>query len=135
MLDQRAAARTSAAESHNHARARAAIISNARAEASRKNGARSRGSKSPEGKARSSRNALRHGRRANKHVLLPDEDVAAFAALEAALEGELAPQGALQSILVGRIARAAWRLERAERLEVELFEERHFSRAPAPGSR
>jgi hypothetical protein len=131
MLDQRAAARTSAAESDNHARARAAIISSARAEASRKNGAKSRGPKSPEGKARSSRNALRHGRRANKHVLLPDEDVAAFAALE----GELAPQGALQSILVGRIARAAWRLERAERLEVELFEERHFSRAPAPGSR
>ena len=74
MLDQRAAARTSAAESDNHARARAAIISSARAEASRKNGAKSRGPKSPEGKARSSRNALRHGLRANKHVLLPDED-------------------------------------------------------------
>ena len=59
-------------------------------------------------------------------MVLPDEDAAEFAALEAALIEELAPDGALQSLLVGRIARAAWRLERAERLEVELFEERRY---------
>ena len=52
---------------------------------------------------------------------------AAFAALEAALTDELAPQGALQSVASGRIARAAWRLERAARLEVELFAERHVA--------
>jgi hypothetical protein len=101
-------------------------LSTARAEASRKNGARSRGPKTPEGKARSAQNALKHGLRAEKYVVLPDEDVAEFAALEAALRDELAPEGALQSLLVGRIARAAWRLERAERLEVELFEERRY---------
>jgi hypothetical protein len=102
---------------------RAAVpTSNARAEASRRNGAKSRGPKSPEGKARSSRNALKHGLRAERYVLLPDEDRAEFRALEAALEGELAPAGTLQGILVGRIARAIWRLERAEQLEVELFE-------------
>jgi hypothetical protein len=106
---------------------RAAVpASNVRAEASRKNGARSRGPKTPEGKTRSAQNALKHGLRAQKYVVLPEEDAAGFAALEAALEGELAPEGALQSILVGRIARAAWRLERAERIEVVLFEERHF---------
>jgi hypothetical protein len=33
----------------------------------------------------------------------------------------LAPEGALQGLLAGRIARAAWRLERAERIEAELF--------------
>ncbi|MGH6898730.1 MAG: hypothetical protein ACREJ5_19615, partial [Geminicoccaceae bacterium] len=109
------------------AASRAAIpTSSARAEASRKNGARSRGPKTPEGKARSSRNALKHGLRAEKHVLLPDEDVVEFKSLEAALTDELAPEGALQSLLVGRIARAAWRLERAERLEVELFAEHHI---------
>ena len=107
------------------AASRAAVpASNARAEASRRNGAQSRGPKTPEGKLRSAQNALKHGLRAQKYVVLPDEDAAGFAALEAALGDELAPQGVLQRILVGRIARAAWRLDRAERLEVELFAER-----------
>jgi hypothetical protein len=106
---------------------RAAVsVSNARAEASRKNGAKSRGPKTSEGKARASRNALKHGLRAGKHVLLPDEDSAEFEALEVALFEELAPEGALQGLLAGRIARAAWRLARAERIEVEMFAERHY---------
>jgi hypothetical protein len=53
-------------------------LSSARAEASRINGARSRGPKTPEGKARSSQNALKHGFRVQKHVVLPGEDAAAF---------------------------------------------------------
>jgi hypothetical protein len=106
---------------------RAAVpVSSARAEASRKNGAKSYGPKTAEGKARSSQNALKHGLRAHKYVVLPDEDAAEFAALEAALTDELAPEGALQRILVGRIAHAAWRLDRAERFEVQLFEERRI---------
>ena len=107
------------------AASRAAVpISNARAEAGRMNGARSRGPKTAAGKARSAQNALKHGLRAARHVVLPDEDATEFAALEAALVAELAPQDTLQALLVGRIARAAWRLERAERLEVDLFAER-----------
>jgi hypothetical protein len=108
------------------AAAHAAVpVSSARAEASRKNGAKSRGPRTAEGKARSAQNALKHGLRAEKYVVLRDEDRHAFAALEAAIIGELAPEGVLQTILARRIARAAWRLERAERLEVDLFEERH----------
>ena len=115
------------------AASRAAVsVSSGRAEASRKNGARSRGPRTTEGKARSSQNALKHGLRAQQHVVLPDEDMAEFAALETALIDELAPQGVLQSILVRRIAHAAWRLERAERLEVELFEEQRYGDA-GPG--
>jgi hypothetical protein len=34
---------------------------------------------------------------------------------------ELAPQGALQAVLARRIVAATWRLERAERIEAELF--------------
>jgi hypothetical protein len=96
---------------------RAAVpISSARAEASRKNGAKSRGPKTPAGKARSAQNALKHGMRAQKYVVLPEEDAAEFAALEATLTLELAPQGVLQSILVGRIARRlAARARRAHR--------------------
>jgi hypothetical protein len=93
----------------------------ARALASRINGARSRGPKTTEGKARSSRNALKHGLRAQKVVVLPDEDATEFEAQEAALLAELAPEGALQTLLARRIAAAAWRLSRADRIEAELF--------------
>jgi hypothetical protein len=55
---------------------------------------------------------------------LPDEDGTEFAALEAALVEELAPVGALQTELARRGAVAAWRLARADQIEVELFEER-----------
>jgi hypothetical protein len=98
-------------------------LSSARAEASRRNGAKSRGPKTREGKARSAQNALKHGLCAQKHVVLPDEDAASFALHEAALMDELAPRGALQTVLAQRIVAAAWRLSRAERIEVELFAE------------
>ena len=65
--------------------------------------------KTEEGKARSAQNALKHGMRAQKHLVLPDEDGAEFAGLEAALVAELAPVGALQTVLARRIAVAAWR--------------------------
>jgi hypothetical protein len=87
----------------------------------------SRGPKNPEGKARSAQNALKHGLRAQKHVVLPEEDVSEFAELEAALVAELAPVGALQTVLARRVAVAVWRLARADRIETELFEERRFA--------
>jgi hypothetical protein len=96
----------------------AVSLKNARAEASRKNGAKSRGPRTPEGKARSAQNALKHGMRAQKHLVLSDLP------LEPALVEELAPVGALQTVLAQRVAVAAWRLARADRLEMELFEER-----------
>jgi hypothetical protein len=109
---------------------RAAVpISNARAAASRRNGARSRGPKTPEGKARAAQNALKHGMRAHKYVLLPQEDATAFAALETTVLAELAPVGALQTLLARRVAVAAWRLERADRLEVEVLEFRSYEGA------
>ena len=104
-------------------------VSNARAEASRQNGAKSRGPKTPEGRARSAQNALKHGLRAEKYLVLPEEDAAEFAGLEAALVEELAPVGALQTLLAQRVAVAAWRLARADRIETELFEERGYGNA------
>jgi hypothetical protein len=102
---------------------RAAVsVSNARAEASRRNGAKSRGPRTPEGKTRSAQNALKHGLRAQKYVVLPQEDAAGFADLEAALIAELAPIGTLQTVLAQRVAIAAWRLARADRLEAEVFQ-------------
>jgi hypothetical protein len=119
--------------SNDGAAPRAAVpVSNARAAASRRNGARSRGSKTPEGKARSSQNALKHGLRADKHVVLPDEDAAEFHALEAAMMEELAPTGALQVVLARRVAIAAWRLARADRMEAEVLAVRGYDDA-GPG--
>jgi hypothetical protein len=113
---------------------RAAVpISSARAEASRRNGAKSRGPKTPEGKARSAQNALKHGLRAQKYVVLPEEDAAEFADLEAAMIEELAPVGALQTVLARRVAVAAWRLARADRIEVELFAHRSWGADANPG--
>jgi hypothetical protein len=40
---------------------------------------------------------------------------------------ELAPVGAMQTVLARRVAIATWRLARADRLEVELFEERRLA--------
>ena len=96
-------------------------LAGARAAASRSNGAKSRGPKTPEGKARSAQNALKHGLRAQRFLVVGNERPREFDALEAALVDELAPEGTLQGLLAGRIARAAWRLERAERIEAELF--------------
>jgi hypothetical protein len=111
--------------SHDGAAPRAAVpMSRARAEASRRNGAKSRGPNTPAGKARCAQNALKHGMRAQKYLVLPDEDVAEFEALEAVLLEELAPVGALQIVLARRVAVATWRLARADRIETELFEER-----------
>jgi hypothetical protein len=116
--------------SDNGAAPRAVVpVSNARAEASRRNGAKSRGPKTPAGKARAAQNALKHGMRALNYVVLPDEDAVEFQTLEAALLDELAPEGALQLVLARRVAVAAWRLARADRMEVELFEERRWEDA------
>jgi hypothetical protein len=104
-------------------------VSNARAEASRRNGAKSRGPKTPEGKARAAQNALRHGMRSLRYVVLPDESAADFHALEEAMVDELAPVGAVQAVLARRVAVAAWRMARADRMEVELFEERRWEDA------
>jgi hypothetical protein len=93
----------------------------ARALASRQNGARSRGPKTAAGKARVAHNAVKHGLSARNLMLLDDEDPAAFADFEAAARRELAPAGDFQADLVRRIVSAAWRAQRADRLEAGLM--------------
>jgi hypothetical protein len=95
--------------------------SSARALASRRNGARSRGPKTAAGKARVARNALKHGLSARRLVLLEDENPAAFAALAGTAQTALAPADEFQAELVARIASAAWRARRADRLEAALL--------------
>ena len=92
-----------------------------------------RGPRTAAGKARAAQNALKHGLRAQKYVVLPEEDAAAFAVLEAAMIAELAPEGVLQTVLARRVAVAAWRLARADRLEAEVFAERTYGPGANPG--
>jgi hypothetical protein len=118
--------------SNDGAAPRAAVaVSHARAEASRRNGAKSRGPRTAEGKARSRLNAIKHGMRALRYVVLPDESAAEFHALQEALMHELAPEGALQMVLARRVAVAAWRLARADPMEAEVFAERRWDNRSA----
>ena len=89
----------------------------ARAEQARVNGARSRGPVTAIGKARSSRNALRHGLRAQ--LLVPEEDEAAFRGMAGRLFAEIGPAGELEGFLVADLATAMWRSGRARRLEAQ----------------
>ena len=56
-------------------------------------------------------------------MLLQGEDPAAFRAFEQDLRRELAPEGHLQALLAARVAIAAWRLMRADRMESEILGE------------
>ena len=69
--------------------------------------------------------------RAQEYVVLPQEDIAEFEALETAILAELAPAGVLQTLLARRVAVAAWRLERADRMEAEVLEFRSYEDANA----
>ena len=89
--------------------------------ANRRNARRSTGPKSAAGKAASSANALRHGLSAARAVVLPDEDGEAYERLKQGVLADLDPAGALQEALAQRIVVLLWRLDRAARLEAELF--------------
>lgn len=78
-----------------------------------------RGPATPEGRARSALNAVRHGLRARRFLLLPEEDPAEFAAFAAAVRGSYAPGDAVEAHLVEGIAVAMWRELRADRIEAE----------------
>ena len=95
----------------------------AQAEAARRNGARSRGPATPEGKARSARNALRHGMRAERFVLLHGETVAECEAHFASVRRDLGvDDGETERGLVEAVATATWRAVRADRLEAQLID-------------
>ena len=89
--------------------------------ANRRNARRSTGPKTAAGKAASSANALRHGLAAARAVVLPDEDGEAYERLRQGVIADLDPANTLQQALAERIVVLLWRLDRAARLEAELF--------------
>ena len=90
--------------------------------ANRRNAQKSTGPRSAAGKAASSANALVHGFTAARTLVLADEDEAVFHALRQDVIADLDPLDVVQAALAQRIAVLLWRLERASRLEAEIFE-------------
>ena len=90
-------------------------------EANRRNAQKSTGPRSAAGKAASAANALVHGFTAARTMVLADEDEGAFATMRRCVVADLDPLDAVQAALAQRIAILLWRLERASRLEAEVF--------------
>jgi hypothetical protein len=90
--------------------------------ASRRNAKHSTGPKTPAGKAASSMNALKHGLRAQKIVMLPGESEDDFADLCARLHEQYQPQTPAEQDLVEQAAVSQWKLARAETLENDCYQ-------------
>jgi hypothetical protein len=90
------------------------------AAANRQNALLSTGPTTAAGKAAASTNALKHGLLSTVPVL-PDEDEQAYGDLLARLYDELGPVGAIEAAMVDNIAFLLWRLERARRIDREVF--------------
>jgi hypothetical protein len=87
--------------------------------ANRANAQLSTGPVTPQGKARVAQNALKHGLTSRHLVIRPDEEEE-FSVLRDALEAELDPRGALETIALLEILHAAWSLHRFRRIEAEV---------------
>ena len=100
----------------------------AQIQANRTNARKSTGPRTAEGKEKASQNALKHGLRARQAVI-PGEDPAEFEAHREEMLAELAPVGAVQTMLAERIVHLSWRLRRAERFENEAFDALYLQEA------
>jgi hypothetical protein len=97
------------------------MATEAQVQANRLNAQKSTGPRSAEGKATVSQNAVKHGFSGRLDVIKGEEQ-AEFERHREAMLGELAPVGAVESMLAERIAGLAWRLKRAERMQDEAFD-------------
>ncbi len=96
------------------------MTSPARAAANAANAQLSTGPKTDAGKARSSRNALKHGL-TSRDLIVREDEQEDFETLKQELLDQLAPQGAIEMFTFNHLLHAAWNMERARRLEADLF--------------
>jgi len=89
--------------------------------ANRLNARKSTGPRTVEGKEIASQNAVKHGLLAQKAVIV-GEDLGEFEFYRGEMLGELAPGGAMESMLAERVVSLSWRLRRAERVQSEAFD-------------
>ncbi len=87
-------------------------------EANRRNAQKSTGPTSPEGKQRSSWNSTKHGLLGKRLLVTEDAGASEWAHLLESLRQDLKPVGALEELLVEKIAKGYWRLQVADGYEV-----------------
>jgi hypothetical protein len=97
--------------------------------ANRRNARKSTGPKTTHGKAASSANALVHGLRARKVVMMEDEDPQEFSKLLAGLQNQYQPQTQTEQDLVDQAALAQWKMARTE-----VFEDKCYKENPTPAA-
>jgi hypothetical protein len=97
------------------------MASEAQVLANRLNAQKSTGPRTDAGKAAVAQNAVRHGLLAQQAVIR-GEDPGEFEFYRGQMLGELAPAGAMESMLAERVVGLAWRLRRAERIQAEVFD-------------
>src|SRR4051812_34190007 len=90
-------------------------------QANRQNAQKSTGPTTAEGKEKSRCNAVRHGLTAET-VIAQLEDAEDYKAFEAAIIADYDAQSAVERELVLRLASLLWRVRRATKIEVGLFE-------------
>src|ERR1700691_42025 len=99
-------------------------LTEAQIAANRENAKKSTGPRTAEGKAASSRNRLLHGLRANKHILLDNDQPEDFLLLLKSLDAAFRPVGEGEEMLVTQIAADQWRLDRALPMEAGIYRRR-----------
>jgi hypothetical protein len=98
-----------------------AVISPQKLAANRRNAQRSTGPKTAAGKAISSWNSLQHGLLSKRLVESSDQKKEQFSQFLASAQQDLEPVGALEQLLVEKIAHEYWRLGIAARCETQEF--------------
>jgi len=96
------------------------MATKAQLNANRCNAQKSTGPTTAEGKSRSSRNATQHGL-LSATPNLPGEDPAAFEGFLHAVLADQQPAGAVQTMLVERIAHLQWKLKRLPQIEASII--------------
>ena len=97
------------------------MISEAKLEANRVNAEKSTGPVTPEGKSNSSMNALKHGLRARKAILLPNETEEDYMVVRKAMLYDLDPRGMAECIIADIVIDSAWRLRRIPTFETQVL--------------
>ena len=97
------------------------MATDAQIQANRQNARKSTGPRTAQGKAASSRNGLKHGLSGQTHFLV-HEDASEFLSLCQTLCDRFRPADPLEERVVRHMAKALWRLDRLDSLEIGIFE-------------
>ncbi len=97
-----------------------APVSLKRIEASRRNGEKSRGPKTAQGKQHSSWNSTKHGLLGKRLLARDGASRPEWEHLLTSLRQDIEPVGALEELLVEKIAKSYWRLQLADGFELDM---------------